>query len=467
MTENELNEFERRSKNAIKGWITRRAKQKAKKATEKALKGWDTRRENQAKEKARAEKASTSAKKGWETRRENQAKETAEPQTTKTKKQSKKKKNNFWLNIAVSILAFIIGAVGAIAVYCHIHKPENDVYVSGNLSIHFLELGNKYTGDSTYIKAGDVDILIDAGSKYNSASTIANYIDDYVTDGKLEYVIATHAHEDHIAGFCNTSGNGGGIFNRFDTGIIIDFPKTTKTNFGSNTIIGKYQMARDAEVEKGATHYTALECYNNQSGAQRVYELTPNIKLEILYNYFYDHTTSDENDYSVCVMIHHGDEKHFLFTGDLEHEGEEKMVEYYNANHGGLPKCELYKGGHHGSKTSSTVALMNAIQPKIVCVCCCAGTSEYTDASDTQFPTQAFIDRIAPYTQDVYVTSMVDNYVVKDDWDTLGTVKSMNGNIVVTSTRQGTTVVGSNNSTKLKDTDWFKNNRTMPSAWGE
>ena len=446
-------EFEKRSKSAIKGWITRRAKQKAKKATEKALKGWDTRRENQAKEEARAEKASQTAKKGWETRRENQA-----------NKKVKKSKSNMWLNIFVSILAFIIGFAGVAIGFCYFTKPANDVYVSGNLSFHFLELGNKYTGDCTYIKAGDIDILIDAGSRYDSASTIANYIDDYVTDGKLEYVIATHAHEDHLAGFCNTSGNGGGIFNRFETGIIIDFPKTSKTNTGSNTLLGRYLIARDAEIDKGAVHYTALQCYNNIDGAQRVYDLGNSITMEILYNYYYENSTSDENDYSVCVMFHQGD-RNFLFTGDLEHNGEERMVEYYAENHGGLPHCVLYKGGHHGSKTSSTTALLNAITPEIVCVCCCAGTSEYTDTAANQFPTQEFIDRIAPHTFQVYATSVVDNYVDMDNWTNEGTVKSLNGNIVVTSSKREVTVECSNNNTYLKDTDWFRNNRTMPAAW--
>ena len=34
------------------------------------------------------------------------------------------------------------------------------------------------------------------------------YVDKYCTDGVLEYVIATHAHQDHIAGFVgNKDGN--------------------------------------------------------------------------------------------------------------------------------------------------------------------------------------------------------------------------------------------------------------------
>ncbi|MBR2220592.1 MAG: MBL fold metallo-hydrolase [Clostridia bacterium] len=449
-------EFEKRSKSAIKGWITRRAKQKAKKATEKALKGWDTRRENQAKEEARAEKASQTAKKGWETRRENQE---------KANKKVKKSTSNVWLNIFVSILAFVIGFAGVAFGFCHFTKPTNDVYVSGNLAFHFLELGNEYTGDSTYIKAGDVDILIDAGSRYGSASTIANYIDDYVTDGKLEYVIATHAHQDHIAAFCDAGSNGGGILSRFDIGTIIEFTQTTKTDEPTDdpdditAVYLNYVAARDSAVAKGAVVYDALECYNNQNGAKRVYELTDNIKMEILYNYYYDHITDDENDYSVCVMFHHGDDKHFLMTGDLEEHGEEHLVEYYAANHGGLPECVLYKGGHHGSKTSSTTALMEAISPEFICVCCCAGTTEFGANVGNEFPTQAFIDRIAPHTHKVFVTS------IYPDIQALHPTWTMNGNITVTSSKQGIEVHGSNNDTFLKDTDWFRAHRTMPAAW--
>ena len=70
-----------------------------------------------------------------------------------------------------------------------------------DLSIHFMELGNKATGDSIYIKAGDTDILIDAGSVESSTNTTSEYIKQYCTDNILEYVIVTHADSDHIAGF--------------------------------------------------------------------------------------------------------------------------------------------------------------------------------------------------------------------------------------------------------------------------
>lgn len=321
----------------------------------------------------------------------------------------------------------------------HDHDGPSEV-VSGELEIHFLELGNKYTGDSVYIQVGEVDILIDAGSRGNSADDIGNYLREHMLDDTLEYVVATHAHQDHIAGFVGTSKEPS-IFEQFVCETIIDFPLTNATT----KVYQSYVEKRDAEVLEGATHYTALECYNNENGASRTYELGDGIEMEILYNYFYENKTSDENDYSVCLMINQGD-KHFLFTGDLEKEGEEKLVEYND-----LPTVELFKAGHHGSYTASTDTLLSVIKPKIVCVCCCAGSDEYTDNPDNMFPSQAFISRVCKYTENIYVTTIIAD-------NDLG-FTSMNGNIVVTSNPTGVSVNCSNNNTILKDTEWFKKNR--------
>lgn len=58
------------------------------------------------------------------------------------------------LTIAACLLAFVIGAVAGFAMWTVYKNPKGgDVYVSGDLQIHFMELGNNYTGDSIYIKA--------------------------------------------------------------------------------------------------------------------------------------------------------------------------------------------------------------------------------------------------------------------------------------------------------------------------
>lgn len=315
---------------------------------------------------------------------------------------------------------------------------------NGDLSIHFMVLGNQYTGDSTLIKVGDTEVLIDAGSRVNSAATITSYINRFCTDGVLEYVIATHADRDHIAAFPK-------IFENFQCGTIIDFPRTGATSDTYNN----YVEARTAEVSAGATHYTALECWNNENGAQKSYTLGEGVTMNFLYQKFYEEDTSDENDYSVCMLLTQTagtEEINYLFTGDLEKEGESSLVD-----NNALPKCKLFKAGHHGSKTSSTDKLLSVIRPDIVCVCCCAGSDEYKAKPENTFPTQAFVDRVAQYTSNVYVTTLAT--------ETETGYEPMNGNIVILSSGGTVSVRCSNQATVLKDTEWFKNNRTCPSAW--
>ena len=367
----------------------------------------------------------------------------------------------FFLAILFSAIGFAAGFFGY-AVYGEINPEKGDVYYSGGLSIHFLELGNGKSGDCIYIKAGENDILVDGGSRTGSVETIKKYVDNYCFDGVLEYVIVTHADRDHIACFAGDNTNKS-IFDYYKCDTIIDFNLTNKDNTGTSTY-SRYLQKRDEEVKKdGAKHYTALDCWKERNGAKRVYELAGNITLEILYNYYYENKSSDENNYSVCFMLKQGD-RNFLFTGDLEKDGEDRLVDNNE-----LSQVELFKAGHHGSKTSSNEKLLKVIKPKIVCVCCCAGSVEYLTNKEqnlsNSFPTQDFINRIALYTDKVYVTTMIDVVFNGEKYVDSGDYKLMNGNIVVTAKRSGVTVECSNNNTVLKDTEWFKNNRECPDAW--
>ncbi len=376
---------------------------------------------------------------------------------------AKKKKFSKGLTIAVAIVVFILGAIGGF-VACSVADPgtgskgghssgmDDDThtkapYISGELEIHFLELGNKYTGDCTYIRAGDTDILIDAGSKTASIPTIQNYLSEHMTDNVLEYVIVTHAHEDHYAGFA-TPEKTESLFDLYECEVVIDFSQITSGK-EKQVMYQNYQRELQEEIDAGATHYTARECMEQ---GKNLFDLGNGIQLEILDSYFYYNPSSTENNHSVCTMIHQGEE-HYLFTGDLEKEGEEKLVEMNR-----LPQVSVYKAGHHGSKTSSHNVLLDVIQPEIVCVCCCCGSPEYTKTNENQFPTQDFIDRISRYTDRVYVTTLCVDY---DN----GKFTSMNGNIVICVTKSGLKVNCSNGNTPLKDTDWFRQNRTCPESW--
>ncbi len=358
------------------------------------------------------------------------------------------------LTVFLCIVAVVAGCVvgyaaAALISASHYHSDEAPKsLVQGELQIHFLELGNKYTGDCTYIKAGETDILIDAGSKTSSVETITAYLSDYVTDAKLEYVIVTHAHQDHYAGFTKEDGS---LFDLYEVGTIIDFALSNQDDKDSSNMYGRYINEREDEIAAGATHYTAAACVEKQK-TDGAFDLGSGVTMTVLDSYFYYNEAESENDYSVCTLFSYGD-YNYLFTGDLEEDGEEYLVEMNE-----LPEVDLYKAGHHGSKTSSSEALLSVIQPDIVCVCCCAGSSEYTDVNDNQFPTQEFIDRVAPYTDKVYVTTLCVDY-------DQGVFQSMNGNIAVVTDKTGITVNCSSDSRVLKEWEWFKNNRTCPEAW--
>ncbi len=325
-------------------------------------------------------------------------------------------------------------------------EANSEIITEGDLQIHFLELGNKYTGDCTYIRAGDVDILIDAGSKASSVSTIDKYLSGYIEDGIIEYVIVTHAHEDHYAGFATTEKKDS-IFDLYECKTIIDFAQVEKGK-EEKTMYKNYIRERDAEIEKGAVHYTAAEAV--EIGGK--FDLGGGISFTILDSYFYHNVSGSENNHSVCTLLQDGTNS-YLFTGDLELEGEEKLVEMNE-----LPEVKVFKAGHHGSKTSSNDVLLEVIKPQIVCVCCCCGSPQYTDVNENQFPTQKFIDRIAAYTDAVYVTTICKDYEENK-------FESMNGNIVIVVTAGEVAVVCSASTDKLKDTKWFAEHRTTPKQW--
>jgi beta-lactamase superfamily II metal-dependent hydrolase len=369
------------------------------------------------------------------------------------------------------------------------------------ISFHFIEQGNQYSGDCTYIKAGNYDILIDAGNRTGCAKTIETYLEDssrgsdYVSDKKLEYVIATHAHQDYIAGFVGNSdktetGGKNGVLYHYQVENLIDFSyfdsgsynvsnQTASTSYFTEhsdeskkvtAIYRNYLGAREYAVSNGTNWKTAGELWASKTTE---FSLGKNLKMTLLYNFFYDHTSSDvaslnssytksgfsdQNDDSVCVLFTQG-KKNFLFTGDSEEYAEYSLTKYNT-----LPEVELFKGGHHGSYTANSEALLSVIKPKMVCICCCAGNNEFASNPNHSFPAQEAINRIAVYTDCVYVTSLgkwVDNATSADSYHV-----PFNGNIVVSYSSKGEeTLACSNNNTKLKDSDWFKANRTLPSAW--
>jgi len=80
---------------------------------------------------------------------------------------------------------------------------------------------------------------------------------------------------------------------------------------------------------------------------------------EVLWPESADSKTENSNDDSLVLHISHGDVR-FLLTGDLEQKIESQLV----ANHSPLAS-DFIKVGHHGSKTSSSEAFLEAVGPRV------------------------------------------------------------------------------------------------------
>ena len=196
---------------------------------------------------------------------------------------------------------------------------ENVIYP--DFQIHFMTLGNDKAGDSVYIKAGDTDVLVDAGSSSGSYTTTSAYINKYCKDNKLEYAIATHGDQDHIEAFPK-------FFQNYEVDTVIDFTSETSTQFetyyadkdktkvkrnyfcGTTKTTNTYLNYLKAREQYAAHHYTAGDCFKNQNGAKSSYQLSEYVTMTILYNYYYfDNNndgkidTTDENNVSVCTLF--------------------------------------------------------------------------------------------------------------------------------------------------------------------
>jgi len=66
------------------------------------------------------------------------------------------------------------------------------------------------------------------------------------------------------------------------------------------------------------------------------------------------------NNALVCKMV--SKKVTMLFTGDIEQEAEEAILNKYKSNIGIL-KSDILKVAHHGSKTSSTKEFLEAVKP--------------------------------------------------------------------------------------------------------
>lgn len=237
------------------------------------------------------------------------------------------------------------------------------------VAIHFIDVGQ---GDSVYIKAYDKNILIDAGEKETTQTDVVEYLRSFGVE-KLDYVIGSHPHSDHIGGLQ-------AVVESFEIGTVImpripdNIVPTTSTYRNLLTAISKKGLKIKAAQDCGEIVLSeGKDAKLTFLGPASVYEDLNSMSAWVKFS---------AKGYSA------------LFCGDAEKEAEKELIKLGNEI-----KCNILKLNHHGSSTSNTKKFLDAASPD--CFVICVGKD-----NSYNHPTPSVLKRVSGYDKPIYRTDL-------------------------------------------------------------
>lgn len=216
--------------------------------------------------------------------------------------------------------------------------PQTVQPVTGDgLTVHFLDVGQ---GDSALLLSGGEAMLIDGGPRAASEALLADL--ERLGVDRLDYLVATHPHEDHIGGL----------------------PQVVETlpveqcwmpdDASDSKIFEDFLLALD----EGDVSVSVPEVGDRISfGDCTVTVLAP---LQI---------AEDHNNNSLVLKVSCG-ETSFLFTGDMEEDEEEDLL----AARTDL-SADVLKVAHHGSAYTTSTRFLQLVDPELAVISCGEGNS--------------------------------------------------------------------------------------------
>lgn len=203
------------------------------------------------------------------------------------------------------------------------------------LRVVFFDVGQ---GDSIFIETpSGKQVLIDGGPDRNVLRRLAGEMGYW--DRTIDMVIATHEDKDHVGGLPD-------VFNRYSVGIFV-----RTENQGESL---------EANIIDELSKREGSEIVFARRGME--FDFGASTTLEILFP-DRDPTLLESNTSSIVARLVYG-ESEFLLTGDSPKSVEEYLV---SLDREGL-QSDVLKLGHHGSRTSTSELLLDAVKPKYAVV---------------------------------------------------------------------------------------------------
>ena len=365
-------------------------------------------------------------------------------------KTSRTAKRNLFIFIVAVILVIVVAAViiyfAAPDVFDKILAAFDDksqsqgttdpplVRGEGELMVHFIDVGQ---GDCILILFPDgKDMLIDCANYNNSSdyrTETLDYIDDYVTDGQLDYLMLTHCDSDHVY-FMDEVLEEYRVSNVFMPNVLATHDEVESANIDE----AKLDMFTDKDTVETACYadffvgaLTEPDCniYLNvdpdentnaivitDDGVQdpdtpdtdATYRLTFYCPTQEYYDESNLGSAEKKNAISPIGILEYNGFR-LVLTGDSNEINEPTFVERV----GGNLDCDVLKVGHHGSESSSTEKFLDAIDCEYAVISCNA------EGNTFYHPRQTTLDRFVERDMTIYRTDNNGNIVltVRDESD--------------------------------------------------
>ncbi|MCL2163560.1 MAG: MBL fold metallo-hydrolase [Oscillospiraceae bacterium] len=233
------------------------------------------------------------------------------------------------LLIAITSIAMLLLSA------CYAH-PRNENQTSDTIvpgfTINYIDVGQ---ADSALVVCDGRTMLIDGGNVADS-DLIYTFLKNH-NISNLDYIIATHAHEDHVGGLA-------GALNYATVGVA--FSPVTEYDSKAFANFVKYLGEQNVSI----TIPNAGDTF--KLGSADVMILGP------------INPSEEPNNTSIVLRIVYGATS-FLFTGDCERPVEQDILDAgYDLS------ATVLKVGHHGSDTSTTYPFLREIMPQYAVISC-------------------------------------------------------------------------------------------------
>lgn len=250
--------------------------------------------------------------------------------------------------------------------------------VDADFQVHVIDVGQ---ADSILVIADGEAMLIDA-AETGEAGIIRSYLKNCGIT-KLRYAAATHMHNDHIGGFP-------GVLSEIPAETVLE-PVYADSLVPTTAIYERYLDAVDA---CGAKLHAAKAGETFTLGGAEITVLGP-----------VSENAKNLNDTSLVLRVEYGNAA-CIFTGDMETPEEKELLQS-----GADLNADFLKVGHHGADTSSGRSFLSAVSPQYAAISC-------GKDNDYGHPSQKVLDRLAEFTQDVYITAEQGSVVFSYDKET-------------------------------------------------